>query len=134
WILLLQYARRGYEKRRDAKGREVIVRQYDAPEGLSPSEVGFLVDKHIHNHDITAEIVYLAERGYIHIVSIPQKILFFKKNAEYYILKMKEGDSSLKSFQTHILTSLFRASYTLSEKEREELLAKLTENKEIKSD
>lgn len=134
WILLLQYARRGYEKRRDAKGRDVIVRQYDAPEGLSPSEVGFLVDKHIHDHDITAEIVYLAEQGYIHIVSIPQKILFFKKNTEYYILKMREGDSSLKSFQALILTSLFRASFTLSEKERKELLAKLTENKDIKSD
>lgn len=120
--------------RRGAQERYPIVRQYDAPEGLSPLEVGFLVDKYIHNHDVTAEIVYLAEQGFIHIISIPKKILFLKRGTQFYILKMKEHTGELKEYQSLILDSLFSSSYVLSESERSNLIQKVHTNQDIVTD
>ncbi|MDZ7726283.1 MAG: DUF2207 domain-containing protein [Candidatus Campbellbacteria bacterium] len=118
---------------RDPEGRGTIVRQYDVPEDLSPAELGLMVDEKINSHDITAEIVYLAEQGYLHILSIPKKILFFK-NVNFYLLKMKEEDEGLKTHQQQILSSLFSSKYTLSGEEKESLLEKVSESSEIRGD
>lgn len=51
---------------RDPDRRHIMV-QYHPPEGLSPAEVGTLVDHRAELHDVTATLVDLAVRGYLTI-------------------------------------------------------------------
>jgi hypothetical protein len=46
-----------FKRGRDAKGKGVIIPQYDAPDGLRPLEVGTIVDFKSDNRDITATII-----------------------------------------------------------------------------
>jgi uncharacterized membrane protein YgcG len=48
-----------------------VAVQYDAPDGLSPGEVGTLLDEKVDSRDISATIVDLAVRGLITIESKP---------------------------------------------------------------
>ena len=55
---------------RDPKGRGTIVVQYDAPEKMTPLEVGTLIDARADNKDLSAELFYLATKGYLKIEQI----------------------------------------------------------------
>lgn len=129
-VLTLVHALRSRKKHSEPKGRGTIVREYDAPSGLSPSEVGYIVDKQINNHDITAEIVYLAEQGYLHILSLPEKG-FFKTNTAFYLLLTEEADNTLETYQRHIITSLFSDVYTLSKNEKDTFRDRVLKSKLI---
>ncbi len=52
----------------DARGRDparlAVTPQYEPPEGLTPAEIGTLIDNSPDLRDITASIVDLAVRGY----------------------------------------------------------------------
>lgn len=100
-----------YRFGKDPQGRGVIVRQYTAPEGLSPAELGVVVDERVHDRDITAEIVSLAQKSYIHILSFSKKILFFN-NSSYIIFQLKEPDGALKEHEQLILKRLFKSAYS----------------------
>ena len=63
-----------YKRGRDPKGRGVIIAQYEAPDDLSPAEVGTIVDEKAQNKDITAEIIFLATKGYLKIRQIETKV------------------------------------------------------------
>src|SRR5262249_10565976 len=58
--MLWQWYRRGRDPR-----RRPIVPRYEPPDGLSPAEVGALVDHRVDVRDITATLVDLAVRGFI---------------------------------------------------------------------
>jgi len=133
-IAMLTYLFRMKKKyRQEPKGRDVIVRQYDPPKGMSPAEMGFVVDKKIDNRDISAEIVYLAQKGYIHILAVPQKILF-SKSTQFYFLKMKDWDTNLSKYQQTLMTSLFSPGYTMDESEKAKFMSSISENSLIKGD
>ncbi len=68
---------------RDARGHGVIIPQYGPPEGLSPLEVGTLIDFKADNRDITAIIIDLAVRHYIKITETKQKHLLKKDGLSY---------------------------------------------------
>ena len=55
----------------DARGRDpsrmAITPQYKPPDGMTPAEIGTLIDNSPHMRDITASIVDLAVRGYLKI-------------------------------------------------------------------
>lgn len=118
---------------RDPKGRGVIVRQYEPPANMMPAEVGFIVDERIDNRDITAELVYLAERGFMHILATP-KAGFLAYGYNYYLLKLKEADDSLRVYQRNIFSALFSGSNPLSHKKVEKLKKSIKSNKKIVTD
>lgn len=91
---------------RDPKGRGVIIPQYDAPKGLTPLEVSAIMRQRISNSDISAEIVYLATRGFIKITKTTDKGLIF--SSDDYIFKQLRNDlSSLEDpIDKKIMTSL----------------------------
>ena len=51
---------------RDLPGKGSIVVNYDPPDGLSPAEVGTLIDERVDLRDISAVIIDLAARGLSH--------------------------------------------------------------------
>lgn len=104
-VLVLMYYL-WHTRGRDPKGFETIVPQYEAPEGLTPTEVGTIVDGSASNQDITADIIYLASRGFIKITRLDKKILFFN-NTDYQLDLVKNPTGQLAPFEERMLLGLF---------------------------
>ncbi len=69
--LLFYWNRHG----KDPKGKGTILTQFDAPDGLSPIEVGAIVDEKIEGKDVSAQIIYLAQKGHLKVVEEQTSIL-----------------------------------------------------------
>ena len=71
----------------NARGRDparlAVHPQYEPPEGMTPAEIGTLIDNSPDMRDITASIVDLAVRGYLKIVEREQTgmVAWLKGNA-----------------------------------------------------
>lgn len=92
---------------RDPKGRGTIVPEYDAPDGLSPIEVGTLLDFRTDNKDITATIIDLAIRRYLTIIEQKQDRKL-RRDLTTYTLRLEKSDfSKLNEFEKTILNDLF---------------------------
>lgn len=96
-----------FKRGRDAKGKGVIVPEYEAPDKLLPIEVGTLVDFKTENRDLTATIIDLAIRGYIKIIEErkPRKLL--GETLEYTLKLTKTDTSALKPAEDKLLRALF---------------------------
>ncbi len=92
---------------RDAKGKGIIVPEYDPPQDLTPLEVGVLVDEKVHGRDIAAEIVYLAEQGYFRIEQVEKKKLLIFPSKDYKLVKLKPKDGLKNTFDTNLYSMFF---------------------------
>jgi len=109
-FVLFDWIRRG----RDARGRGTIVAQYDPPDGLSPIEAGTIKDERIDAKDLVAEIIYLAERGYIKIKKNEKKVLGIFSSADYELKRMRPEKEDLKPFQNMLISFLFTKGETVA--------------------
>ncbi|MFA6269660.1 MAG: DUF2207 domain-containing protein [Candidatus Paceibacterota bacterium] len=96
-----------YKKGRDPKGTGVIVAQYDVPDNLTPMEVGGIVNEKIDVKYISAEIIYLATKGYLKITQLEQKFIGFIKTTDYELTKIKEPTDLTNDFDKKLLEALF---------------------------
>jgi len=78
---------------------------YSPINGLTPSEVGTLIDEKVNIEDLIAEIVELARLGYIKIHKKDKKGLF--KKMEFSLEKIKKATNNLEPHQLFLLTKLF---------------------------
>ena len=72
-----------YKKGRDAKGKGVIIPQYDVPDSLTPMEVAGILNEEVTTKDVSAEIIYLATKGYIKINQLEDSFIGFIKRTDY---------------------------------------------------
>lgn len=96
-------------KGRDPARRAISV-QYEPPENLSPAEVGTLVDHKAQMHDITATLVDLAVRGYLHIEKRTSRTLGLFSSTDY-LFHLKKARSEWDALSTHeerYLSALFK--------------------------
>lgn len=101
------WTRRG----RDPRGRVTIIPQYEPPAGLTPAEAGVVYDEFMHAKDLTAEIIYLATRGYIHIHRLDEKMFGIFPSTDY-MLEQKKGAADLANVHDRlIMESLFKSSF-----------------------
>jgi hypothetical protein len=100
---------------RDLPGMGSIVVNYEAPDGLSPAEVGTLVDEKVDLRDISASIIDLAVRGYLKIEEVKADS-WFSSESDYRFIKLK-GPEGLKSFEKKLFNKIFddRDTVLLSE-------------------
>lgn len=90
--------------------RRPITPMYEPPTGLTPSEVGVLVDNRPDLRDVTSMLVDLAVRGYLVIEETEQdKFLGLIKEKDYVLELLKAGDelSGLKSHERKLLRAVF---------------------------
>lgn len=98
--------RHWHKNGRDPKGRGTIVPEYEAPDGLSPIEVGTLTDFKTDNSDVTATIIDLAVRGYIKIIEEKKKKI--GKDKLTYTLEVVNKDlSQLNAYEAKLIRELF---------------------------
>jgi uncharacterized membrane protein len=94
-----------FTRGRDPRRRPIASR-YAPPEGLTPAELGTLVDNSPDMRDVTATLVDLAVRGYLLIEEKEaRKFLGLVLNKEY-VFKMRKPESSWGELQPHERTLL----------------------------
>ena len=104
-LSLLAWWRRG----RDPRRRPVAV-QYEPPRGLTPAEVGTVVDNSADLRDITATMVDLAVRGYLKFEERDEhKLLGLVNRREYVLHRLKPSAewSALAAHERKVLEGLF---------------------------
>jgi hypothetical protein len=98
-----------YTRGRDPR-RRPISPQYEPPEGLTPAEVGVLVDNSPDLRDITATLVDLAVRGYLQIQAHEERKLLGLRTTREYRFSLQKPVPAWKELQRHergLLESLF---------------------------
>jgi len=102
-----------------ARGREPRLQrsqvvEYAAPDGLSPAEVGTLIDQRVNLRDITATVIDLAVRGYVRIEPRPSAVVGLRWASDYTLVSLKpwDGDSHLKPHERKILWAIFDTPHT----------------------
>ncbi|MFN0145511.1 MAG: DUF2207 domain-containing protein [Dehalococcoidia bacterium] len=85
--------------------RQDVVVEYVPPEELRPAQMGLILDERADPLDVTATIIDLAVRGYLHITEIPKEGFFGK--SDWQLTKLKDVDDSLLPYEQTILRGLF---------------------------
>jgi hypothetical protein len=109
FLALLLAFRQWRRKGRDPKARAITV-QYEPPQALGPAEVGTLVDNKAEMHDITATLVDLAVRGFVHIQQVEKRKLGIFSHTEYvfHLKKPEETWAGLTTHEERYLAALFK--------------------------
>lgn len=107
----LGYAKFAYNRR---KGQETVYPRYEPPKGMTPAEVGLLVDNSISGAEISATLLHFAVDGYMKIVQTKQKRWWRK--AEYDFIKLPKDDSTLPANERAVFAAIFTGKDTVSTK------------------
>ncbi|HEV8356525.1 MAG TPA: DUF2207 domain-containing protein [Gemmatimonadales bacterium] len=98
-----------WRRGRDPRRRPISV-QYEPPDGLTPAEVGTVIDNSADLKDITATMVDLAVRGYIRFEEKEEhRLLGLVKDREYVLHRFKPpGEwSELAAHERKVLEGVF---------------------------
>src|SRR3989344_213833 len=104
-----------YKKGRDPKGTGTIITQFDAPDGLTPAEVGTIIDEKVKTKDISAEIINLAVKGYIRVIRDEKESIFSSVN--YRLIKIKDISNSENEIEQKFFRRLFGSKSEVNLKE-----------------
>ncbi len=94
-----------YTRGRDPQVGSVAV-QYAPPDGITPGELGALVDDSVDLRDITAGIVDLAVKGYLEIEERRSEHMMGLYSSPEYAFLLKKKPSEWKGAKTHELLLL----------------------------
>lgn len=107
WVAYRAWARRG----RDPSERSIAV-QWEPPSGLTPAEVGTLVDHDAGMHDIIPTLVDLAVRGVL-VIEEREKgglLTLFGKDYAFHLMKPPAKWTSLAAHEITFLNGLFNST------------------------
>ena len=118
WIFLLPiFTLVGMYRLWNARGRDparlAITPQYKPPDGMTPAEIGTLIDNDPDMCDITASIVDLAVRGYLKIEEREHTgvVGWLKGNTySFELLKESEEWSELTPHERKLLSGMFEGA------------------------
>jgi uncharacterized membrane protein len=94
-----------------------ISTRYDPPDNMTPAELGTLVDGKPDMRDITASIVDLAVRGYLHIDETETDRflgMWSSKDYSFTLTKPREAWSVLKRHEQQLLGAMFEGNDAVS--------------------
>jgi len=100
---------------RDPRGRGTVVVQYEPPGKLTPAEIGTVLDERCEMRDISATIVDLAARGYLHIKEISHEGILWD-STDYQFVKLREyrNDPDLLPHEKAVLRGIFNGDSFMS--------------------
>ena len=92
--------------------------EYSPPENVRPGQMGTLIDERAQPLDVTATIVDLAVRGYLHIEELERKHIFASR--DWRLTQQRQPDADLLTYERTLLESLFngRSEVLVSELKR----------------
>ena len=109
-FLVFALALRSWRRRgRDPQARAIVV-GYEPPDGMTPAEVGTLIDHQAEMHDVISTLVDLAVRGYIGIEEREKRMLLgLLKDTDYVFHQRREREEwgELLPHETRFMDALF---------------------------
>lgn len=97
-----------YLKGRDPDPGLSVAAMYEPPQGMSPAEVGTIIDDRVDPRDVTSTLVDLAVRGYLKIEEQNEKALFFNnRDYVFHLLKPPAEWNDLAQHERDILSNMF---------------------------
>ncbi|EKD46162.1 MAG: hypothetical protein ACD_68C00125G0002, partial [uncultured bacterium] len=87
-----------WKKGRDPKGRGTVIAEYEAPDNLSPAEIGVIVDEKATFREVTASLIHLATQGYLKIKEEGKK--------DYLFTRLQSDLSALPEHEKNLLDKL----------------------------
>lgn len=105
-----------YTRGRDPRLRPIAPR-YEPPDGLTPAELGTLVDNSPDMRDVTATLVDLAVRGYLLIEEKEEEGLFGLWSGKEYVFHLRKKQEEWTDLLPHeykLLNALFRKGMVTS--------------------
>ncbi len=94
-------------------GRGAIAVRYEPPPGLTPAEVGTLLDESADLSDLTATIVDLAVHGFLRIEEQESHSFLFFSSRDYALVKLCEPDER-KPHERQLMSALFSSGTRVS--------------------
>ena len=95
-------------KGRDPDPGLSVAPMYEPPKGLTPAEAGLLLDDTIESRDITSTLIDLAVKGYLQIVEVDDKGLFFSHNDyKLRLMKPRQQWEGLAAHEREVLNNIF---------------------------
>jgi uncharacterized membrane protein YgcG len=91
---------------RDALAGAAVPVRYEPPEGMSPAEMGTLIDEKAHPADLTATVLDLAVRGHLEIVELESTGFLFLNTRDYELVR-RSSSEPLRPFERTLLEALF---------------------------
>ncbi|MFG0260537.1 MAG: DUF2207 domain-containing protein [Phycisphaerales bacterium JB041] len=95
---------------RDEGHEGSVVVRYSAPAGLSPLQLGTLIDQRVDTRDVTAALVGLAVRGYLQIDASAASATGKVKAKQVRLKKLREPDEAMTSAERMLLNKVFAES------------------------
>ena len=80
--------------------------EFYAPDGLTPSEVGYIIDGVVDNRDVVSLIIYWAHRGYLTIEDTG--------HSTFTLHKIRDMDDSAKGYEKNMFKKLFKSGETVT--------------------
>lgn len=80
---------------------------YSPINGLTPAEIGTIIDEKVDTKDIVAEIVELARLKFLTIKKVENKGFLGVKSTDYQLIKSQKTTEKLNKFQTTLLSKIF---------------------------
>ncbi len=97
-----------YRWRNEYKKDSSIIAQYEPLPDFKPMFSGVLADFRLDSRDISAGIVYLAEQGFITIKRTTDKLLGLVEISDYEITLKRPISETETTFESQLLTLLFK--------------------------
>ncbi|WP_420129142.1 DUF2207 domain-containing protein [Longimicrobium sp.] len=114
-LLAFALAFRAWRRRgRDPREQSIMV-GYEPPDGMSPAEMGTLIDHEAEMRDVTSTLVDLAVRGYVGIEERQEKHLFGLIKSTDYVFHLRRPRGEWDGLATHehrFLDALFAIAST----------------------
>jgi len=102
-----------WTKGRDPKPGISVAPMYEPPNGMTPAEVGTLIDDVVHPRDITSTLVDLAVKGYLKIEEKESRVLLFShRDYLFHLLQPQSQWGSLEPHERVMLNHMFNGSVT----------------------
>ena len=80
---------------------------YSPINGLTPAEIGTIIDEKVDTKDIVAEIVELARLKFLTIKKVENKGFLGIKSTDYQLIKSQKTTEKLNKFQATLLSKIF---------------------------
>jgi uncharacterized membrane protein YgcG len=91
---------------RDPAGGAALPVRYEPPEGLSPAEVGAVLDESVDLVDVSATLLDLAVRGYLRIEEVEGEGFLFLRDRDWRLVKLRDS-AELRPHESLLFERLF---------------------------
>ena len=81
--------------------RKAVVKvvEFNAPFNMTPADAGYVIDKTVDDKDISALLIFWAERKYLEVYEKDKKVIILKK--------LKDADDQMKSYEKLMFNTIF---------------------------